>query len=125
MKIIRYLCVGSIAAATDIFFFISAVKILQLDWFFVSLASFMLATTINYIFSVIYVFESGTRFRRRTEASLVFMVSSIGLLVNQTTLWLLIDTFNIDEIISKIMATASVFFWNYMTRSNFIFKENK
>ncbi len=122
MKVIRYFCVGGTAAAVDIGFFAVSVKVFQFNWFFVALLSFVLATVLNYLLSIRYVFESGIRFKKQVEVSLVFLVSGIGLVINLTVLWLLIETSGMDEVLSKLIATGTVFFWNYTARSRFIFK---
>jgi putative flippase GtrA len=122
MRIVRYFFVGGVAAAVDIGIFTVAVKGFGFDWFFVALVSFLLATAVNYLLSIRYVFKSGVRFKKQAEVSLVFLVSGIGLVINQSVLWLLIETAGIDEVLSKLMATGTVFLWNYMARSRFIFK---
>jgi len=53
MKIVRYLFVGGVAAAIDIGIFSVAVKGFGFDWFFVALVSFLLATAVNYLLSII------------------------------------------------------------------------
>jgi len=122
MKLVRYVFVGGAAAAVDIGFFTIAVKTLHYDWFFVAILSFVLATAINYLLSVRYVFESGVRFKWGVELSLVFLVSGVGLLANQTVLWFFIEAEKFDEVFAKMMATSTVFLWNYTARSRFIFR---
>lgn len=125
MRVVRYFFVGGIAAAIDISIFSVAVKVLEFDWFVVALYSFVIATAVNYMLSIRYVFESGVRFKRQAEVSLVFLVSGIGLVINQSVLWLLIEAVILDEVLSKLIATGSVFLWNYTARSLFIFKKLK
>jgi len=122
MKIVRYFFVGGVAATIDIGIFSFAVKELEFDWFLVALFSFVLATAVNYLLSIRYVFESAIRFQKQAEVSLVFLVSGIGLVINQSVLWLLIEMAGIDAVVSKLIATGTVFFWSYMVRSRFIFK---
>lgn len=122
MRLVRYFFVGGLAAAVDIGIFTVAVKGFGFNWFLVALCSFMFATAVNYLLSIRYVFESGARFKKKAEVSLVFVVSGIGLVINQSVLWLLIETVDLDEVLSKLMATGTVFFWNYTARNHFIFK---
>ena len=113
---------GGLAAAVDIGFFTVAVKGFGFNWFLVALCSFTLATAVNYLLCIRYVFESGARFKKQAEVSLVFLVSGIGLVINQSILWLLIEMAGIDAVLSKLMATGIVFVWNYTARSRVIFK---
>lgn len=123
MKIVRYFCVGAAAAAVDLSLFLALTMLGGLRWFLSALISFVIATLFNYFLSVRHVFVSGIRFRRRHEILLVFAVSSIGLVVNQGVLWMLIDVLNVGLTASKVCATAAVFFWNFGTRHRFIFRE--
>lgn len=125
MKIVRYLFVGAAAATVDIGVFTFAVKGLQFDWFFVALFSFALATAVNYALSIRYVFESGIRFKKQAEVPLVFLVSAIGLVINQSVMWLLIETVGADEVFSKLVSTGFVFLWNYNARNRFVFRVSK
>jgi putative flippase GtrA len=125
MKIFRYFMVGGVAAIVDISVFMLLAKLLKWPWFPAALMSFILATLVNYFLSVRHVFSSGVRFRRHQELALVFIVSAVGLVINQMMLWLLIEQFKYYLLTSKISATAVVFFWNYSSRKYFVFKEAK
>lgn len=122
MKLVRYFLVGGVAAAVDIGVFGLLAKVLALPWFPVAVFSFLLATAVNYWLSVRHVFQSGVRFAKLHEAILVYFVSGVGLVLNQTILWLLIEIWSWDILLAKIAATGGVFFWNYLSRSRFIFK---
>ncbi len=121
MKFIRYFLVGGIAATVDFSVFAILIKLTVLGWFWSALLSFVLATGINYILSVKHVFESGIRFARHYEVMLVFLVSSIGLAINQTVLYLLIDQQDLNVFVAKMLATGIVFIWNFLARSRFVF----
>lgn len=123
MKIVTYFLVGATAAAVDIGVFGVLVKVFGLPWFPVAIFSFLLATAVNYVLSIRYVFESQVRFSRQHEISLVFIVSAVGLVFNQLFLWVFIEQWQIDEVIAKIMASVTVFFWNYLSRRTFIFRK--
>jgi putative flippase GtrA len=122
MKVVRYFFVGATAASVDFLIFAILVKGFELPWFPVAIFSFILATAVNYVLSIRHVFQSGARFARRTEIGLVFLVSGIGLILNQSVLWVLIEKIFMDVLLAKVLATATVFFWNYGIRHSFIFK---
>lgn len=122
MKIARYFLVGGAAALVDFLLFAMLVKVFAFGWLGSAAFSFCVATLVNYLLSVRHVFQSGVRFGKRHEMALVFAVSAIGLLINQTVLGMLIEWFGIDVLLSKIAATGSVFFWNYGARRHFIFR---
>jgi putative flippase GtrA len=126
MKFIRYFFVGSAAAVLDFFVFALLTKCVHLAWFWSAVASFALATLINYLLSIRFVFQSGARFsRKHHEVALVFLASLIGLAINQAILWICIDRARIDPLLAKVVGTGVVFFWNYFARRNFVFKPSR
>jgi len=126
MKIfIKYFLVGGFAAFIDISLFITFLHVLLIKWFWAALISFIVATAVNYLLSVQYVFESGVRFEKRNEVTLVFLVSGVGLVLNQLILFFGISILDIHPLLAKLFSTAIVFFWNFTVRSKIIFKDVK
>ena len=121
MKLIRYFLVGGIAAAVDITLFTLFAYILGFDYLLVGACSFILATLTNYFLSIRFVFVSGVRFTRRHELILVFIISSVGLIINQCILYVFVEYLLFDKLLAKVIATASVFLWNYLCRSQYVF----
>lgn len=123
MKLMRYFFVGGLAAVVDFTLFVLLTKYLHVAWFWSAIISFTAATLANYVLSVRFVFKSGARFsRKHHEMMLVFLVSLIGLSINQLVLWLCIEEKQMKPLIAKIVGTGVVFFWNYAARRYFVFK---
>ena len=120
-NILRYLLVGGTAAAVDIGLFLLFAGHLGLPYLRVAAATFVAATLVNYLLSVRFVFVSGLRFRRRDEIALVFLVSAVGLALNQAILWACVELAGLALLFSKLAATAAVFSWNYLSRRHFVF----
>lgn len=121
MRILRYFFVGGAAAITDISLFSLFCGYLDWPWLPVSIGTFFLATLVNYFLSIRFVFESGIRHKKHFELMGVFIVSSLALIINQAALYITIEISDLNLIVSKIIATGIVFFWNYFGRKNFIF----
>ena len=122
---IRYFFVGSVSAIIDISLFTFFAKYLNYNYIIVGFFTFLIATYVNYLLSVKYVFSSGLRFKKKIEILLVFMVSSLAMIINLLVLFLLVDYLMLDQVLSKILASATVFFWNYLTRKKIIFTKLK
>jgi putative flippase GtrA len=119
----RYFIVGGIAALIDISFFFIFAKLAGWNYLSIASAGFIIATFINYLLSIRWVFKSGIRFTKSQEILLVYCVSGVGLTLNLLVLYALVDCLEIELMLSKIIATASVFFWNFFIRRNFIFPQ--
>lgn len=126
MTVVRYFFVGGAAAAVDFGLF-GLLLLLggEAHWFLAAAASFVIATAVNYFLSVRLVFASGVRFRKSHEVLLVFVVSLVGLALNQSFLWLFYKTAALHIWVAKCLATGVTFGWNYIARRSFIFRETK
>ena len=96
-------------------------NVLGLPYLRVATATFIVATLVNYLLSVRFVFVSGRRFRRRWEVALVYGISLIGLAVNQAILSAGVELARLDLLQAKLAATGIVFMWNYLARRLFVF----
>jgi putative flippase GtrA len=121
LRIIKYFFVGGAAAFVDISLFSLFANYLGFYWFLVSICTFLLATLVNYLLSIRFVFESGARHQKHIEIIGVFAISAVALFVNQVVLYIAIERLGMHLIISKIIATSVVFFLNYFGRSRLIF----
>jgi putative flippase GtrA len=122
MRIIRYFFVGSVAALIDITIFFLFAKLAGFNYLIVGAIGFILATLVNYILSIRHVFESQVRFSRNKEVLFVYIISLFGFIMNQLVLYTCIDLARVEMMLSKIIATATVFFFNFYARKNFVFK---
>lgn len=122
MKIVRYFFVGGAAAALDISIFFVFAKLAGFNYLLVGCAGFILATMLNYVLSVRHVFESGVRFSKHKEILLVYAVSMVGLTINQAVLFACVSQLQVELMLSKIVATLTVFFWNFAARHYFVFR---
>lgn len=132
VKIFMYLLVGGSAALLEwtLFYLIfqalsgAAVFFYQTQAVLAATATaFCLSTIYHYILCNRFVFDSGNRYHRGTEISLVFLVSTIGLGWNLLLMWIFTSPaiLGLQPVVSKIMASAIVTVWNYVSRKKWIF----
>lgn len=121
-RMARYFVVGGLSAVVDISFFFVFAKLLGFNYLLVATIGFFIATLVNYVLSVRFVFTSGIRFSRHNEIMLVYLVSAIGLAVNLLVLYLAISVAGLELMLSKVIATGTVFLWNFLSRHYFIFR---
>jgi putative flippase GtrA len=122
-SVVRYACVGGIAACVDIGFFAVFAQQLGYPYLWVAALGFLLATLVNYRLSIVFVFANRRRHKRATEISLVYFVSLLGLGLHQVILYWCVEQAGGRLMVSKLIATGTVFIWNYLTRKYYIFAE--
>jgi putative flippase GtrA len=118
----KYFVVGGISACVDIGFFFVCAKILGFNYLAVAVVGFLIAVPVNYLLSVRFVFRSGARFRPVHELGLVYLVSSVGLGLHLMVLYAAFDMLGLELMLSKLVATGSVFMWNFLARNYFVFR---
>jgi putative flippase GtrA len=123
VKVVKYFFVGGVAALVDITIFFVFAKLAGFNYLIIGAFGFILATLVNYVLSIRHVFESGIRFGKRKEILFVYVISLVGLTMNQLVLYVCIDLVQVEMMVSKLVATSTVFFFNYYTKKNFVFKE--
>ncbi len=122
MKIVRYFFVGGASAVVDIGIFFVFAKLAGYDYLLVGCIGFLVATAVNYALSVKHVFRSGVRYSKGKEIALVYLVSMVGLAINQSVLYLLVAQLHRELMLAKLVATGVVFFWNFSVRYFIIFR---
>ncbi len=56
------------------------------------------------------------------EIALVYVTSIIGILGNMFLMWIFTGVLGISPMLSKMISTVIVFFWNYLVREFFIYR---
>lgn len=124
LKFVKYFIVGGIAAIVNLIIFFIFAKVMRYNYFAIGALAFIVATIVNYILSIKYVFKSGIRFGKHKELFWIYVVSIIGLIENEIILYLFASLLHIEIMISQIIAVGAVFFWNYIARNSFVFRSD-
>ena len=82
--------------------------------------AFTVSVVFNYVFSMRYVFRHKEGMSRKREFTIFAVLSLIGLVFNDAIIWIGVDHFGGGEIIWKVIATAMVTMWNFITRKIFL-----
>ena len=132
VKFMLYLVVGGTAALVEwglFYLFLSIFSGIKREAFTgtvlaATALAFAIATLYHYFLGNVFVFEQGSRHERGVEVSLVFLVSTIGLLGNLVLMWIFTSPriLGLPPFYSKVLASAVVTVWNYGSRKKWIFK---
>ena len=86
-----------------------------------SVISFIVSLIFNYILSIYWVFDV-TKKQTLKDIVIFVVLSTIGLGINQVVMYLGSDILHIYYMLTKLVATAIVMVWNFVTRKIFIEK---
>ena len=130
IKIILYLFVGGTAALVEwglfylFFYHLLAGFGLNLDalTLVATALAFGLSTLYHYFLGNILVFDSGSKYNRGKELSLVFLVSIMGLGFNLMFMYVFVGLLNWQPMLAKVVTSCIVVVWNYLSRKKWIFR---
>lgn len=128
-QIVKFGIVGIIAFVIDYAVLFALVEFLGMDSIAAATISFTVSVIFNYIASMKYVFV-GRADQSKTKQFIIFIVLSvIGLGINDGIMWILnkllisvIPTYY--YLFSKVVATAVVMVWNFVSRKIFLEEKN-
>ena len=113
IKVLIYLCIGGMAALIEWggFYFLN--HWLLVNYLLATALAFAFSTLCHYLLGNIFVFNSGTRYERKKELSLVFLVSTIGLLFNLLLMGLFVGFFAWNAMAARVAASGIGVVRNY------------
>lgn len=91
-----------------------------LDYFQASAFSYTISIFVNYILSMKYVFHGRDDMSRMKEAGIFFVLSLIGLFLNQMAMWFTVECLGIYYGAAKLLSTLMVTNYNYISRKKFL-----
>ena len=86
------------------------------DYLISNAVSFTVSVVANYILSMKYVFQRKKNANRVKEFIVFVILSAIGLLLNQLLMWGAVDGMGIYYVAAKVLATAVVMVYNFVSR---------
>lgn len=119
-QIFRFGIVGGLAFIIDY-----AVLIICKEFFGISVLlsaaiAFTISVIVNYILSVVWVFDVDKNKSAKKNFVIFIVLSIVGLGITELIMYLGSDILNINYMIVKIIATAVVMVFNFVTRKMFL-----
>ena len=130
-QLISYVFVGGIAAIVEWVFFWFFSNVLNLNYILATVLAFMFSTAANLILGRVWTFKDNKAYegKRVKETVLIYAVSALGLLFNMLLMYLFVSVIGWNtsflKVISKILSTGIVFFWNFFIRKLVIYRKKE
>ena len=119
-ELFLYLIVGGGAALVEWFLFYIFTKHFDINYIIATSLAFVFSTFANWAFGRLLLFKTSQNIGK--ELAKIYLTSITGLLMNILIMWVAIDGLEFDQMVSKILATGVVFFWNFFVRKFIIYK---
>ena len=121
VQLFRYLWVGGISFIIDYISLFIFTEYLHINYLISAAIAFILGLTTNYQLSTIWVFNNSRLNNKFTEFTIFSIIGIIGLGLNEVIIYICSEYLNLYYMISKLISTAVVFFWNFMGRKYILF----
>ena len=122
IQLIKFGIVGVVATIVDFGVLMLLKEKLHLDVLLASAVSFLVSVIVNYILSMLFVFES--RENGKVKEFLVFVALSIGgLFLNEGIMWIGTEIMMLYYLWVKVFACIFVPIYNFITRKIFLEKK--
>lgn len=121
-QLMRYAVVGGVAFVVDYGSLWLLTELAGLHHLVSTAIAFVLGLTCNYLISTAWVFGESKVRNRWLEFSAFALIGIVGLGLNELIIYLCTDICGLHYMLSKIISTALVFFWNFFARRFLLFK---
>lgn len=119
-QIFKFGIVGGIAFVIDYGIMVIAKELLGLNVLVSAALGFTISVIFNYIASIKWVFDVNKEKDEKKNFVLFIIFSIIGLILTEIIMWFGTDIIKISYLIVKIVATAIVMVFNFITRKMFL-----
>lgn len=119
-QFMKFGVVGIIAFVIDYGLMVLLTEVFGVNYLVSATISFTVSVVFNYVASMRYVFRHKEGMSRRREFVIFVVLSVIGLGINNGLMWLGTGLLGISYLITKLVATAVVMLWNFVTRKKFL-----
>ena len=98
-------------------------SVVNINYLMATAISMLVGIILNWLGSKYLVFKE-SRFLPVKEFTLVFVVSLVGLAIQITTIYVMVDKLHLVPLMGKIAAIGITFVWNFFIRRVYIFKQS-
>ncbi len=112
----RFAAVGITSLMVDYGTMVFLTENTALGYFKACAFSYTLSVFVNYFLSMKYVFHGREDLSKMKEATIFFVLSLIGLFLNQVVMWITVDMFGVYYAAAKLLSTLIVTNYNFVSR---------
>lgn len=120
IQIFKFGIVGGIAFLIDYIVLFCCKEFIGLSVLLSAAIAFTVSVVYNYIASVKWVFDVNKEKSAKKNFVIFIILSIIGLIITEIIMWIGSDIIKINYLIVKIIATAIVMVFNFITRKMFL-----
>ncbi len=125
IQLFRYLFVGGTAFVVDFGSLWFLAGVVGIHYLVAAALAFILGLVTNYALSIRWVFSSRTMGNRLLEFTVFGAIGLVGLGLNELVIWQCTESLGFYYLVSKVVASAIVLFWNFFARKYALFRQER
>jgi len=118
---IGYMICGTIATLVDLGFLYIFTEFFKIWYFYSSFFSYLLGLITSYNLNKHLLFKNKSK-QVVKQFSMFTIILLVGLVLNQTILYTLVEVFDLWYVLAKIITAGIVVFWHFFANKNLTFK---
>lgn len=122
IQIFKFGIVGGVATIIDLSVYYLLFNIIKINPLIANIGAFLISVIYNYLASVKWVFDVNNDKSKKRMFFDFIVFSIIGLVLTELIIFIGIKHFNMNPMFIKIIATAIVMVFNFVTRKFFLEK---
>ena len=123
LQLFRYGFVGGMAFLVDYGTLFALTHYAGVPYLLSAAIAFVLGLITNYLISISWVFQHSGKMQVWQEFLFFAFIGVIGLGLNELIMYIGSDLIHLHYMISKLISTAIVFFWNFFARKFLLFNK--
>lgn len=124
LQFFKFAIVGALSFSIDYGLFLLFYKVFEINYLVSSSTSFAISLIINYILTLRFVFVTNTKRNHVREFTYYIGLNFIALGLNQLILFISVEQLAQSPLVGKIIATAVVLVYNFISRKLLIERRN-
>jgi putative flippase GtrA len=119
-QVMKFVVVGGLSFVLDFIIYYVLTNFFSVYYLTAGFFSFTLSLIFNYLMSMKFVFKSKDDLKKTHEFVIFVSLSVMGLGINLLSLYILVDSFKMNDLISKVFVAGIVMVFNFVTRKIFL-----
>jgi len=121
LQMVRYSFAGGVAFILDFSLLVVLTEWAGINYLVSAVIGFTVGIITVFIISTYWVFPVRTYASRKKEFFIFAIIGIIGLGFNELFIWFFTEVTNYYYLVSKLIATAMVYLWNFLARKYFLY----
>ncbi len=123
--LLRYICSGGIAAATDLFLLYFFIHFYGVHYLVAAIIAFIVAFVVSFIMQKFWTFRENSKERMGGQLVLFFFLALINLVVNTLLMYIFVGRLHIPYLLGQVLASGIIALFSFFIYHTHIFNHQE